>query len=125
MNKRPKQEEEREERITMEIIVDSYNESEAWTGWFCYLENTLSFPFKASCIKSRKTSPLKPGEHVTVVGMLNDDEGAGLGEMMVEAECEDDTMGIPLAQIKGINVDKKTAEAIADWHYWVAQGRQF
>lgn len=125
MSKHPKQEEEREERITMEIIVDCYNESEAWTGWFCYLENTLSFPFKASCIKSRKMSPLKPGEQMTVVGMLNDDEGGELGEMMVEVEWGDDTIGIPLAQIKGINVDKKTAEAIADWHYWVAQGRQF
>ena len=125
MNKRPKQEDDREERITMEIVVDCYNESEAWTGWFCYLENTLSFPFKASCIKSRKTSPLKLGEQMTVVGMLNDDDGSKFGEMMVEVESEDDTMGVPLAQIKGVNVDKKTAEAIADWHYWVAQGRQF
>ena len=70
-------------------------------------------------------SPLEPGERVTVLGMLDDDEGDGLGEMMVEAEWRDCTMGIPLAQIKGIGVDEKTAEAIADWHYWVAQGRQF
>ncbi len=69
--------------------------------------------------------PLEPGERVTVLGMLDDDEGDGLGEMMVEAEWHDCTTGIPLAQIKGIGVDEKTAEAIADWHYWVAQGRQF
>jgi calcium binding protein len=25
-------------------------------------------------------------------------------------------------KIKGFSVDEKTAEAIADWHYWVAQG---
>jgi Calcium binding len=70
-------------------------------------------------------SPLKPGERVTVLGMLDGDEGDGLGEMMVEAKWRDCTMGIPLAQIKGIGVEEKTSEAIADWHYWVAQGRQF
>lgn len=123
--KRPRRDDDREERITMEIIVDAYNESEVWTAWYCYLENTLAFPFEAECVKSRKMSPLKPGERVTVMGMLDDDEGDGLGEMMVEAEWRDCTMGIPLAQIKGIGLDEKTAEAIADWHYWVAQGRQF
>lgn len=123
--KRPKRDDDREERITMEIIVDAYNESERWTGWYCYLENTLAFPFEAECIEPRKRFPLKSGEQVTVLGMLDDDEGNGLGEMMVEAEWRDSTLGVPLAQITGIGVDKKTAEAIADWHYWVAQGRQF
>ena len=123
--RRPGRDDDREERITMEIIMDAYNESEASTGWYCYLENTLAFPFEGECVKSRKMSPLKPRERVTVLGMLDDDEGDGLGEMMVEATWRDCTMGIPLAQIKGIGVDEKTVEAIADWHYWVAQGRQF
>ncbi|MGB9274568.1 MAG: calcium-binding protein, partial [Terrimicrobiaceae bacterium] len=87
--KRPRRDHDREERITMEIIVDAYNESEVWTGWYCYLENTLAFPFEAECVKSRKMSPLKPGERVTVLGMLDDDEGGGLGEMMVEAKWRD------------------------------------
>ena len=99
--KRPRRDDDREERTTMEIIVDAYNESEVWTAWYCYLENTLAFPFEAECVRSRKMSPLKPGERVTVMGMLDDDEGDGLGEMMVEAEWRDCTMGIPLAQIKG------------------------
>ncbi len=125
MKKRPPQREEpREERITMEIIVDAYNESEVRTGWSCYLENTLAFPFEAECVEARKTSPLQPGERVTVLGMLNDEEG-GLGEIMVEVEWQGRTMGVPLMQIRGIGVDEKTAEAIADWHYWAMQGRQF
>jgi hypothetical protein len=122
--KRPKREAEHEERIANEIVVDCYNEQEAWTGWYCYLENKLAFPFEAECIKNRKMSPLKPGERVTVVGML-DDEADDLGEMMVEVEWRDRTMGVPLAQVKGFRMDEETAEAIADWHYWVAQGRQF
>lgn len=121
--KAPKLDAEREERITMEIVVDAYNESGRWTGWYCYLENTLAFPFEAECIKSRKVSPLKSGERVTVLGMMDDDDG--LGEMIVEVEWRDCTMGIPLAQIKGISVDENTSEAIADWHYWVEHGYQF
>ena len=97
--RRPKPEDQREERIANEIIVDCYNEHEASTGWYCYLENKLAFPFEAECIKPRKMSPLKLGERETVLAML-DDEGDDLGEMMVEVEWRDRTMGIPLAQIK-------------------------
>ena len=32
--------------------------------------------------------------------------------------------GVPLAQLEGVGVDEETAEAIADWHYWDAQGYQ-
>ena len=32
------------------------------------------------------------------------------------------TLGVPLAQLEGIAVDEATAEAIADWRYWVARG---
>jgi hypothetical protein len=28
-------------------------------------------------------------------------------------------------QLRGVGVNAETAEAIADWHYWIAQGRQF
>jgi hypothetical protein len=122
----PKQDKAREERIAMEIIVDCYNEGEAWHGWWCYLDGKLASPFAAECIRERKASPLKIGERVTVTGMLNDDEAAdSLGEMQVEIKWQGRKLGVPLAQLKGIEVDEKTAEAIADWHYWVAQGRQF
>lgn len=107
----------------MEIIADCYNEHEARMGWYCYLEEKLAFPFKAECVKARKVSPLKPGDKVTVIGMIDDDEEEG--EMMVEIKWRGDTMGVPLGQIAGIGVNEEAAEAIADWHYWVAQGRQF
>src|SRR4051794_34624422 len=34
---KPQKDEEREERITMEIVVDAYNEDERAMGWYCYL----------------------------------------------------------------------------------------
>ncbi len=122
----PKRDETREERIAMEIVVDCYNESEAWSGWWCYLEDKLACPFVAECVRERRTSPLKMGERVTVIGMLDDDDAAdALGEMQVEIEWQGRTLGVPLAQLRGVEVNEETAEAIGDWHYWVAQGRQF
>jgi hypothetical protein len=50
---------------------------------------------------------------------------SAFGEMIVRIQWLDRTMGVPLAQLLGLGVDGETAEAIADWHYWVAQGRQF
>ena len=44
----------REERIQMEIVVDCYNESERYSGWICYLEERLEFPFRARCIAREK-----------------------------------------------------------------------
>jgi hypothetical protein len=32
---------------------------------------------------------------------------------------------VPLSQLVAINPDQSTAEAIGDWHYWVAQGYCF
>lgn len=66
------------------------------------------------------------GERVTVTNMLADEEAANLhGEMQVEIEWQGRTLGVPLAQLRGVGVNDETAEAIADWHYWLAQGRQF
>lgn len=123
---KPKREEEREERITMEIIVDCYNEHEAWSGWWCYLDDKLAFPFQAECIKARRGSPLKVGERVSVVAMLDDDAAAdSLAEMQVVIKWRGRTLGVPLAQLIGVDVDPAMSVAIGDWHYWVAQGRGF
>lgn len=35
-------------------------------------------------------------------------------------------MAVPLSQLQAVDPDEATtAEAIADWHYWVAQGYSF
>lgn len=122
----PKRDEACEERITMEIVVDCYNEHEAWSGWWCYLDAQLAFPFEAECIRVRRGSLLKAGERVRVTALLDDDEAAdSLAEMQVLIDWQGRTLGVPLAQLVGVGVNEQTAEAIADWHYWVAQGRQF
>jgi hypothetical protein len=39
--RRPQTDKAREERITMEIIVDAYDEAERALGWYYYLEQQL------------------------------------------------------------------------------------
>lgn len=64
----------REDRITMEVVVDAYDASERANGWFGYLENELGFPFTARCIDRRAISPLQVGDEVEVVSMAPADE---------------------------------------------------
>ena len=54
--------EAREERIDMEIVVDAYGEGERAIGWHCYLQDSITFLFKAECLTMRKTSPLRQGD---------------------------------------------------------------
>ena len=65
---------EREERITMEIIVDAYGPEEQAMGWYYYLNDTVEFPFPAVCCERRSISPLKINDKVIVVGMAHEEE---------------------------------------------------
>jgi Calcium binding len=89
---RAKRDEEREERITMEIVVDSYGPEEQAMGWYIYLQDTMAFPFAAVCIKQRSISPLKNGKTVSVTDMAPEDECGR--EMFVEIEWEGDTLAV-------------------------------
>ena len=113
-------EEDRENRIMMEIIVDAYGPEEQALGWYYYLEEHLQVPFQARCIAKRSISPLEVGEQVEVVGMPPEAECEH--EMFVQIRWERRTFSVPLSQLEGIKVDQDTRQAIEDWHYWVEQG---
>ncbi len=119
MSERPR-DEERERRIEMEIIVDAYGPEEQALGWYYWLEEHLHFPFRARCIAERRISPLRKGEEVQVTGMAGEDECEH--EMLVLISWQDRTLGAPLAQLEGVDVDDQTRGAIDDWHYWVERG---
>lgn len=114
--------EEHEERITMEIVVDAYGPEEQALGWYYYLEDKITFPFSARCIKERLISPLKKGEKVSIIEMAPEDDC--MHEMYVVIEWQSRNFGVPLAQLEPVDVDESTQEAIADWHYWVKRGYQ-
>ena len=120
--RRPK-DEEREERIEMEIVVDANGPEEQAMGWYCYLENELHFPFRAKCIAQRAISPLRKGQEVEVVGLAPGDECEH--EMFVRVVWEGRTLAVTLSQLAIIKADKATTQAVEDWHYWVARGYEF
>jgi hypothetical protein len=113
----------REERITMEIVVDAYGPEEQAMGWYYYLQDKITFPFTATCFTKRRISPIKIGETVEVVRMAPEEECES--EMFVEIEWDDDTLAVPLSQLEAAEADVGTQEAIADWHYWLEQGYEF
>ena len=122
--KKDKKDEAREDRIIMEIVVDAYGPEERAMGWYCYLENTLSFPFTANCIAKRSISPLKKGDEVEVINMAPSEECEH--EMFVMIRWERDGLAVPLAQLKpGSDAEDVTRQAVEDWHYWVKQGYSF
>jgi hypothetical protein len=118
--KRRSRDEEREQRITMEIVVDAYTPQEQAMGWYYSLEDRLTFPFVARCIAERAVSPLRVGDEVEVVGMAPDEECQH--EMFVLIGWERRALAVPLAQLEGVAVDEQTRQVIEDWQYWVAQG---
>ena len=120
---RIERDEAREERISMEIVVDAYGPEEQAMGWYYYLDDTLNFPFKARCIAERRISPLEVGEEVEVSGILPEDECRH--EMFVEIRWAGRALGVPLSQLEALDADDKTQEAIEDWRYWVARGYEF
>jgi hypothetical protein len=113
----------RERRIEMEIVVDAYNSEERAMGWYYYLGEKLKVPFKAGCESRREISPLRVGEEVEVIGMASEAECES--EMFVRVRRHKERLAVPLSQLKPRGADPGTSEAVADWHYWVAQAYEF
>jgi hypothetical protein len=88
-----------------------------------HLQNSLGFPFRAKCIGRRQTSPVRPGQHVKVIGMADPDDCQA--EIMVMIEWQDVELAVPLEQLQPINADEETTRAVEDWHYWLARGYRF
>jgi len=119
-----KRDEDREERISMEIVVDAYGAEEQAMGWYYYLEDQLEFPFTAECIQKRAISPLRIGDQVDVIGMAPEEECER--EMFVTIRWDKGRLVVPLSQLKPIGkTPEQTREAVEDWHYWVGMGYEY
>ena len=115
--------ENREERIIMEVVVDAYDEVERAMGWYYYLADNMNFHFKAKWTTRKRPE----GRDVEVVEMSPEDDCSH--DMFVEVRYQegtiDDVFTARLSEINPIDVDEETAQVIADWHYWVAMGYEF
>jgi len=114
---------EREHRISMEIIVDAYNEYEQALGWYYYLKDNLEFPFTATCVCKRAISPLQVKDEIEVLSMAPEDECEH--EIFVNIRWDRDGLAVPLSQLRPFNVDPETMQAVEDWHYWIGKGYRF
>jgi hypothetical protein len=121
--KKAKKDPVRENRIHNEAIADANGPEELAMGWYYYLDDKIRFPFQAQCIEPKVISPLRKGETVEVLQMAPEDVCSA--DMLALIRWQNRTMAVPLSQLAGVKVDQSTAEAIADWHYWVAQGYRF
>jgi hypothetical protein len=134
---KPKHDPEREQRITMEIVVDAYDAQKRALGWYYYLKEPLQFPFTATCIAKRAISPftatciakraispLHVKDEVEVIGMPGEEECEH--EIFVTIHWEKEGLAVPLSQLRPISATgEQTKQAIEDRHYWVKMGYEF
>ena len=118
--KKPKKAPVREERIENEAIADANGPEEQVMGWYYYLDDKIRFPLQAKCIVAKVVSPLRKGEIVEVQRMAPEDACAA--EMLVLIRWHGRVMAVPLSRLTPVASGDATAEAIGDWHYWVARG---
>jgi Calcium binding len=118
-----KTEPKREARIIDEIIVDAHTQEERAMSWYYYLESELRFPFEAECIKQWPISPLRKGEKIQITTLAPTEHC--VHQILVRDQWVGRSLDVPLAQLKPIGTDKAAAQAIADWHYWMAHENEF
>ena len=118
-----KKDDVREHRIDMEVVVDAYDEQERAMGWYYYLQDKLAFPFQGRCNVEKRSSPLRRGEVVEVIGISPEEDCEH--DMLVDVQWQGRSLAVPLSQLEGLVVDEATQQAIGDWHYWVARGYAF
>src|SRR5260370_28537268 len=114
---RSKEDDARENRITMEAVVDAHDSGERAMGWYYYLDEKLKVPFKARCRLARPISILKIGEEVEVLGMAPEEECES--EMFVWVGRAGERLAVHLAQLRPLAKDQETQGVVDAWLYWV------
>jgi hypothetical protein len=113
----------REARIVDEIIIDAHTDEERAMSWYYHLEGELRFPFESECVKQWPISPLRKGEKIEITALALAEDCAH--QILVIGRWNGRSLSVPLAQLQSIGVDNAIAQAIADWHYWVAHENRF
>jgi hypothetical protein len=75
-------------------------------------------------LSTRQLSYAFLGEIIEVVAM--DSEESCEYDMFVKIKWKNkETLCVPLKQLKGMNVDDTTKQALNEWVYWNSQGHSF
>ncbi len=114
--------EDREHRITYEVVVDCYNDYEVSMGWYYYLEDRLNFPFEAAWLGTGHSK----AEIVEAISMAEEEECKT--DMLIEIRYRDgkdeDVFTVPLLDLQPTDEGASRMEAIEDWRYWLDQGNR-
>jgi len=109
-------------RINYKILVDCYDKYEQGQAWTLYLLDNISCPFKAEYKGNSKLS-IKANQTMTVLELVNsvyaseDDLECFMAK--VEVEIADVFYEVPLDDLKIIDANKKTLQAVADWQFYI------
>ena len=105
------------ERIDYEVIVDCYDEYEMSMGWFYYLYDNLTFPFKAIFLYDSEIGDFKKGDIILV---NSDKDNISIYDFVatVEVSKDEDIYEIPLMMLQGVDCSEATNQVIEDWRYW-------
>ncbi|WLE98009.1 MAG: calcium-binding protein [Candidatus Electrothrix communis] len=120
---RVQKDEERENRIDLEVVVDACDKVERAMGWFYYLAEQCEFPFQARCIVERSISPLLVDEEVEVLSEAPAEECEK--ELFVKIQWKEHQLAVPLSQLSVIEASSTSRQIVEDWQYWVQQGYEY
>jgi len=112
-----------EDRILMDVVVDSHDKEERAMGWFYYIAEGLELPFQAKCIAKKSMSPLKVGQEVTVIDIAS--AGDCESKIFVKIKYDDDILSVSLEQLEILDDKPDSKRIIADWHYWIGRGYEY
>jgi hypothetical protein len=113
----------REERIQNQVMVDTYGPEESAMGWYYLPGKPAAVSLRGQMHRCQDRSPLCKGETVHVLGLAPED--ACSADILVMIRWQGRKMAVPLSQLTALNVDQSSAQAIGDWHYWLAQSYSF
>jgi len=115
-------------RINYKILVDCYDEYEAGQGWTLYLLDNITCPFVAEYTGQSQLS-IKPNTLLTVLELINSEydseEDFECFMAMVEATVEDVIYEIPLADLKIVEANDKTRQAVDDWIFYIKENNEY
>jgi len=107
-------------RIDYEIIVDCYDEIEINMGWFCFFEETLTFPFKATALL-KKLDGSPENKEVKITGLASDEEGFTGQDFNLEMEIGEYLYPIAYSKLSNIKGSDENLEAFQIWNFWIAK----
>ena len=114
-------EQEIKQIIDYEVVVDAYDDSEVYMGWYYFMSERLKFPFKAvATIKKRNGTSEK--HTVEVVEDATDGDRFKCQAYYVNVDYEGVMMKAEVGDLKPINASEETLKAITVWQYGKENG---